>query len=270
MLHAGAYAVCQLSPPRKPASRPTSATRSSDGIAGPSENETRSASQKGGRGVLTRRAKEVVTPSATSAGKARRPEVVDLRDGVGNRVNVVFADRLVIRTAVNVAPKSELVTTCMSTLSLVLPAPLRRSLISRMLDGPSETLSGVSSNRSSEGDEEWEVFAGLLQSWARGVVGLTPEPVAGQKDMKSVKRGAESRKKGTSSGSRRSSDEEPKSDWEFLLQSDLYTRTLEGASYGALELPRLLHEEVKHVHILCMTNASAEKILAVQFTQHSI
>lgn len=242
MLHAGAHAVCQLSPPKKPASRPTSATRSSDENARPSENETRSAPQKGGRGVLTRRAKEVVTSSATSAGKARRPEVVDLKDGVGNRVSVVFADGLVIRTAVNVAPKSELVTTCMSTLSLVLPAPLRRSLISRLLDGPSETLSGFSPNRSSEGDQEWEVFAGLLQSWARGVVGMTTEPVPGQKDTKSVKRGADSRKKGTSSGSR---NDEPKSDWEFLLQSDLYIRTLEGASYGALELPRPLHDEVR-------------------------
>lgn len=144
--------------------------------------------------------KHILEPRSLFRSPSRAFRVVDIKDAVDNRFNIVLSSDTVFRVFVNFVPRSMLVRSCIAALSYAMPSDLFFNFHVRFLEY--EYGHEAKYGNSFPSGDEWEDFVVILLSFchpAAGAVNVVTTNIA---------------------------EDEDKDDWEFLLSSEHHQRAL--------------------------------------------
>ncbi|RUS33938.1 hypothetical protein BC938DRAFT_483181 [Jimgerdemannia flammicorona] len=165
-----------------------------------------------GLGISSSASSKLFSGSSTLfRSPSRSSHVVDLRDAVDNRLNIILSNDLVFRAFVNFIPRSTLVRSCITALSYAMPSDLFFNFHVRFLEyeyGHEAKYGG-----SFSAGDEWEDFVVILLSFCHPSPGEAVNVVTTDVSEDDLEEG---------------------DDWEFMMSSEHHRRALNDPALRAL------------------------------------
>ncbi|KAK9828929.1 hypothetical protein WJX72_002853 [[Myrmecia] bisecta] len=186
-----------------------------------------------------------------------QPEVVDVKDVVGNRVTLALRGGSAVRVALPLAPTGPLPKQAMDALAEVLAADTWHALFSRLLVTPGAATGDV--------NREWNAFATLLKTWAAAPSNLDAPPPRLAHTQSGFTSEADPTPSATPGGS---ADSGSAAAWEQLLQSSHHRKVTASRRYPWLDAESGFLDPTDMLHTSSM--ADRDEVWQALYALHSV